>query len=446
MSITQIGLSGLRASQAGLNMSARNTANLQTEGYSRQGVSLVADARGGVQVASLVRYADSYRSQQLWGAQSREGQYSVQGSYYSELESVMGLGEGSVGSGIDAFFAALDEVSTDPTSVALRQQVISSASSVALRFNSLRDTLQGQLDTVARQADSMATQINSLSSTVADLNARISQAAAIGASTSELMDQRDLAVGQLASLADVRVTTQADGAYGISLKNGAPLVVGARSATVTATTGSDGGLEIAVQLGDARYPLADGAIGGQLGGLDAYARSVVQQKASAATIAGELSDRVNAALTAGYGTDGQPGQALFAFDAATGTMSINTGLTQASLGLSAAADEPGNSDQLAALLDVRTQDVTLPGLGNVSLGDAYTLMVGRLGSESSINQASLDTAATLRQQAQLSLESVRGVSSEEEAVNISELMQAYQANMKVISVATELFQTTLDAL
>lgn len=47
-SITSISLSGMNAAQVRLNVSAHNIANLYTEGFSRQEVSLTAQPGGGV--------------------------------------------------------------------------------------------------------------------------------------------------------------------------------------------------------------------------------------------------------------------------------------------------------------------------------------------------------------------------------------------------------------
>lgn len=72
------------------------------------------------------------------------------------------------------------------------------------------------------------------------------------------------------------------------------------------------------------------------------------------------------------------------------------------------------------------------------------MLVGKLGSASQQNKASLATAGEIREQAELAWLSVSGVSSEDEVVNISEYLNMYQANMKVISVANDLFTSTIN--
>ncbi|MEG1116745.1 MAG: flagellar basal body protein, partial [Janthinobacterium sp.] len=73
MSIISNALSGSIAAQAALNAASQNIANLQTAGYTRQGVLLsslgagvgVRSAGNGVEVSALLRFADAYKSQQM---------------------------------------------------------------------------------------------------------------------------------------------------------------------------------------------------------------------------------------------------------------------------------------------------------------------------------------------------------------------------------------------
>lgn len=80
------------------------------------------------------------------------------------------------------------------------------------------------------------------------------------------------------------------------------------------------------------------------------------------------------------------------------------------------------------------------------LGDAYTQLTSRLAMGSQQNQASLSTAQTVRNQAESSWKSTSGVNQDEEAINLMQYQQMYQANMKVIAVANELFDSTLSMM
>ena len=132
MSMLFNGLTGIVASQAGLTTVSQNLANALTPNYTRQGVALAAKASSttatsagnGVTVASLVRYADSYKTQQMWRASSNLGESEVGQTYLLQLEQVMGSTDGSINTALDGFFSALSAASVEPTSTPLRQQII----------------------------------------------------------------------------------------------------------------------------------------------------------------------------------------------------------------------------------------------------------------------------------------------------------------------------------
>ncbi|WP_175885446.1 flagellar hook-associated protein FlgK [Burkholderia sp. BCC0044] len=445
MNITRIGLSGALAARAALDTSARNTANLQTAGYTRQGVLLTSRVGGGVDVNSVIRFGDHYKTQQKWAAHGAVGQHGAAQPYFRQLEEVMGLEDGSVKSSMDKFFGALDEVSADVTNSALRQQVLMAAGGMATSFNNLQQMMRGQLDTLRQQSAAAAEQINGLSRTIADLNRLVADAQATGGAPSELIDQRDHAIDQLAALADIRTVRQPDGTLDVSLAGGTPLVASNQIGKIGVDTRADGTFAVRLELGGTQYPLDGAKVGGSLGGLATFARdTLLPQMEAVRALASEIADSVNRQLTAGFDMKGSPGAALFTFDSATGRLAVNEMKPEA-LGFSGDRTASGNSDNLLKLIGLRTLRIELPGFGETSLGDAYTLLVGKLGAQSQQNQSNLAMAADVRRQSEAAWLELSGVSMDEEAVNVSEARQVYAANMKVISVAKELFDATIHA-
>jgi flagellar hook-associated protein 1 FlgK len=82
----------------------------------------------------------------------------------------------------------------------------------------------------------------------------------------------------------------------------------------------------------------------------------------------------------------------------------------------------------------------------VLIGDADTQLVGKLAVDSQQNKAALSTSQSMRDQAQNDWQSTSGVNQDEEAVNLVEYQNMYQANMKVMSVANALFDATLQMM
>jgi len=448
-------LSGALAAQLALNTTSQNVANVMTPGYTRQGAQFSAmflsrsnaiNPGDGVAVPSLIRFSDAYKSQQMWQAGSSLGQYSTSQPYLTQLEQVMGDDTANINAGLDNFFGALNAASVEPTSSPLREQVISAGNSLAQRFNNLRQLLSTQRQSVTQQRTAIVSQVNEMTANIATLNQKISAATLTGSSPSGLVDERDRQIDQLSGMVGLQVVDQPDGSRNVMLRGGQPLVIGSMASTMTIQANVSGAQTLTLTFARESFTLANGNFGGNLGGLDDFEnKALLPLTQSVADMASGMASQVNAQLAAGYAMDGTAGAPLFIFDptSTNAMLSIRSGVVAQDLAFSAVATEPGNSDNLLTLIDVKNQAVTVSSLGSTLLGDAYTQLIGKLGTDSQQNQASLKTAQTVRNQAEESWKSTSGVNSDEEASNLIQYQQMYQANMKVIAVANQLFDATL---
>jgi flagellar hook-associated protein 1 FlgK len=454
MSIINNALSGALAAQTGLNTTSQNVANVATDGYTRQGVLLKSvqyngqslSPGDGVTVPSLIRFSDSYKNLQMWQAASNLGEKSNVQPYLTQLEQIMGDDTSSINTGMDNFLAALNAASVEPTSSPLRQQVITSADSLSARFNTLRQVLSVQKQSVYQQRSALINQINQASSDIATLNKQIAYTAATGTTPSGLIDQLNSKIDSLSSMVGVQVVEQADGTKDVSLKSGQPLVVGALSSTMSAQLNASGTQTITLTFAKETFTLSDTGIGGSLGGLgDYYVNTLTPLTSSIVDMASNISTMFNNQLAAGYDLNGNSGTALFNLDvtSASALITTNPAITAQDLAFSSSTTVQGNSDNLLTMIGLKNNPITVTSLGTVLLGDAYTQLVGKLGSDSQKNQASLNTAQTVRDQTVSNWKTTSGVNSDEEAINLVQYQQMYQANMKVIGVANSLFDATL---
>ena len=456
MSFITNALSGVQAAQIGLDTASQNVSNMMTPGYTRQGALLTAvnlnrgsvlSAGNGVNVPSLLRFSDSYKNLQLWQANSQLGQYTASSDYFVQLEQVMSDDSSNINGGLDNFFSALNAASVEPASTPLRQQVITSAGALGTRFNTLREVLSNQRMAVHQQRDSMVTQVNSLTSDIATLNQKIVAMTNGQFTPSGLIDQRDQKIDELANLVGIQVVNQPDGSRSVSLRSGQPLVAGSVAATMSAAINVSGGQDLKLAFLNESFSLTNSTLGGKLGGLDDFENKVLMPLTqSIMDMASNLTTNVNAQLAAGFAMDGTPGQSLFNYDpSSTASMlTVNPSIVPQDLGFSASPTEQGDSSNLLKVIDLKNQPVSVSSLGSVLFSDAYTQLVGRLGTDSQQNSVALDTAQTVRKQSEDSWKTTSGVNSDEEAINLMQYQQMYQANMKVIGVASQLFDSVLD--
>jgi flagellar hook-associated protein 1 FlgK len=452
MSILNNALSGALASQLALSSSSQNIANLQTKGYTRQAalLSAVAPAAGsnqagnGVRVTSLLRFSDNYKTQQLWRAASDLGAHSQTQPYLTQLETVMGNDDANLSGGIDKFFASLNAVAgVDPTSTPLRQQVVTAAGLLSQRFNSLNNVYNAQLQSVRQQRVAIVDSANTSIAAIATLNARIANANATGSNASSLIDQRDQAIDSLASQVGLEVSDQPDGTRNVSLKSGQALVLGGVAGKLSVSGGAS--QTFSLTFAGTTFDLDAARAGGQLGGLTTYEQDVLLPlQTNVAEMAQQIAAKVNTQLQAGYAMDGTPGKPLFVYNpgSTSNMLQVASGFQTADLAFSSDG-LPGDTGNLQKLAAIKNQPVTLTGLGAVLLGDADTQLVGKLAVDSQQNKGALETFQTMREQAEADWQSTSGVNQDEEAVNLVEYQNMYQANMKVMSVANALFDATL---
>lgn len=455
MDMINIGYSGANTAQVELNVTAQNTANAMTDGYTRQ-VAVISSmgassgsansAGNGVQVDSIRRVSNQYQVNQVWYAASDYGYYSTQQQYLTQLESVLSDENSSLSGGFNNFFAALNEATTSPDDSALREQVISESGALALRIDNTLDYIDSQSSEIASQEQAMIQQVNTLTSGIANYNAQIAEAEANGNNASALYDARDQMVEQLSGIMDVQVNIDDEGNYDVTLQNGQPLVSGQESSTIEMETNADGTHSMSLTFaGTTSTMTAD--TGGSLGALFDYQNQVLTPISDTiSSMAEQFADAVNTQLAQGYDLNGNPGEPLFIYDETSenGPLEVNPDITADELAFSSSPDETGNSDNLQALINISTEPMDIDNLGSVTVGEACSSIISNVGIYSQQNQTEAEAASNVYSEAQNQQSSVSGVSMDEEAVNLITYQQIYQANLKVISTGAEIFDSVLE--
>lgn len=452
MSMFDIAYSGLQAANMGMLVTSMNATNVNTSGYSRQGI--VQSAIGpmgeagltpgnGVQVNSIRRIASQYLVNQVWQTNTKASYFSMGNEYISSLEKVIGTDSTSLGTGLDDFVSALSALTQEPESPALRQQLLNQAKTLSTRFNSMNNFISSQKKSINTQRGAMVDQINTLSSGIADYNKKIVEMDSTGGNSSVLRDQRDELVKALSTMADVKVTDDSSG-YTVSLSNGQPLVSGKTAGTLSTGKDSSGNTTLTLKFSTSEFSL-DPSAGGQLGALYDYETGTLKQMSdSVQGMAQAMADMFNTQLTKGYDLNGNQGKPLFTFDASNpaGILQVND-LSPDELALSGDPKEPGNGDNLNALLELKNQKTDIPGMGNMSLSEGAAAIISTIGIASKQSKTEMEAAVAVRDDAQTQRDSLSGVNQDQEAMNLQTYVQAYQASMKVISTGNQVFSDLL---
>ncbi len=114
----------------------------------------------------------------------------------------------------------------------------------------------------------------------------------------------------------------------------------------------------------------------------------------------------------------------------------------------AAAADPfvgvGDNANMLAMADLQINN-TMEG-GNASFTDAYSQLIGDIGTKTKQAKTGLAAMEVVHENAIAARESVSGVNLDEEAADLLKYQQAYQAAARVITVGNELFGTLLQAI
>lgn len=227
----QIGKTALQAASVGINTVGHNIANANTSGYSRQVVSNSAGqslATGkiicgnGVSVSHVTRVVDLYYLRMERMSNNSFSYYNGTEKGYSALESFFGeLSDNDLSSALNSFWKAINDLNSDVSNDALRQQFITQAQALCATFNALdSDLVQAQMQLNSDVSQSV-TSINSMCRQIAELNQEIMKAEAGGASANDLRDKRDRLVNDLGGIVDITVNEDSTGAYNIYNGNNA---------------------------------------------------------------------------------------------------------------------------------------------------------------------------------------------------------------------------------
>ena len=321
-SLLSTGSSALLAFQRALNTVGHNVANASTPGYSRQRVELEArigqnsgpgQFGAGVDVARLQRLADGLVLGRQLDSSGEMGRLQQLSGLATRLDMVVSDSVGGLAPPWSEFFGAAEGVTADPTSPAARGALLSAGTQLATRWNQL-DRQMDQLD--GEVNDRLTAQVaaaNRLAGEIAHLNRDI---AAAGPNASpDMLDQRDLRLGELAGLVGVETVAQDDGSVNVFTTGGQALVLGARAmelGTVPDPYRNDR-LQLSLQGATGQpVPLGSGAVSGEIGGLLEFRERVLDPaRAELGRLAVAFAAGANATQRAGVDYNGKPGMDMF---------------------------------------------------------------------------------------------------------------------------------------
>lgn len=451
----------LDADQAALNVVANNVANANTTGYTEEKpdwqenspitVNGITIGEGVTETGSTSQ-RDRVLEQRLDQQQQLASASSTRLASLNQMQALFTPDSGSsnstagdIGSDITGFFDAFSSLESEPNDNALRESVLTAASTLSGDISSTAASLNSQRSAIDQEATGIAGQVNSLTSALAQVNQQI-ESLSPDADAGTLEDQRQQDLSQLSQLIGVNQVTTQDNGLEITTTSGQLLVSGSQSYQLT-TGAVNGVTDFFLGGNDITAGLTAG--GGQLGGyLTARDQDIPSALSSLDQLAYNIATSVNAANNSGTDLDGvegtgtnsagvvgtgatplyifnQPGQVAGSAAAMTVTMTDPNQIAAAGFG-----DGTGDNSNAIAIAGLAGKQI----VNGQTPSDYYSNFVTTLGSTVAEVQTENTAQTASVTQLQTQNNALSSVNLNDEAAAMSTLESSYQAASQVFNM------------
>lgn len=366
-----IGTSGVISYQNSLATVSNNIANVGTDGYTLQDVSITANEPqrvgngylgSGARFEGVRRLYDAFIESNLRNSNSDLESQKPLLSYVNRLIDVMGDQSIGLTTAMNRFFESGRDLASDPASLVSRSIFLRDTDGLAARFRQLAGQFD-LLDNETRQSvQTDVGQINALTSQLALVNKQMTKNSTAESQPSELLDQRDLLLRKLSGLITIKTQFEPNGAVMVSVgdtKSQGILVNKNTSRDISVLNSSlePSKLEFIIDAYGVPETLP-GITSGKIGGVMAFRDQVLKPAIdSLDNLAKVIVQEVNSVHSDGVDAEGQLGGNLFGFSSGqSGKASGMVLLIQDANRIAAAGqfriiDDPLNSGSAQARID-----------------------------------------------------------------------------------------------
>jgi flagellar hook-associated protein 1 FlgK len=445
----------IAAQQFALSITQRNVANVNNPAFTRQEV-LFNPSEGESVYGQSAPTLRACRDRFLDCSISRELQSLGENSVaYDALQQIDGILGGSGGANlqqaISDFYNSFSALSSAPENLALRQQVVSTASALAAEFRRLYGAIQQVQAAQDRAVMNTVDQINSITAQIAGANKKIQSGQQSDPEAEfALRDNRQQLLEQLAGLVDISYYETESGAVTVTTGQGGLLVLEDQSNRLEATrSGADPFVRLELDGKDITESLESGQLGGLIHVRDNLAASYLD---ALDEMAAGIISRVNAQHSEGTDLDGAPGEDFFVpfVPIVPGS---NTGAART---ISVAIDDPrqvaaadagagvGDNSNAQKLASIREEK--LFAVASETINQFYARLIYDVGTDEKTASDGMSTQKTLLEHLKSQRSAASGVNLDEEAVNIIKYQKAYQASARMANVLDMLSEEIINLL
>ncbi len=459
----------LQTQRNGTEIAGHNLANVNTPGYARQRVAIetsltvptdMGHQGTGADAVGIYQLRDALLDRQIVNEGSVRGSFESRQRALQFTQAALGQqidrqatgaegaaaangvgGQHGIAEEMSDLFAAMQSLSTQPTSLSERQVLLIKAQSLATQFNQVAGRLDSLRTSLSDSLASDASQANIALTDIAKLNEQII-AAELGttAKANDLRDIRQKRLEDLAKLVNIQTTNNANGSVDVTI-DGVTMVSGPNVEDTLETYDAGGGqFLVRTVTGATALNITGGAMHGTI---DARDTDLLALRSDLDTLASALITEINSVHATGFGLGGTSGENFF-----NGTNALDIAVNQNLVGdpariqASGVAGRVGDNSVIVRMAQLA--DTQNASLGNQTFSDRYGQTVAALGQALNGTNTQLANQEIVENMLLRQRDAVSGVSLDEEMTDLIKFQRAFEASARLIVTIDEMLQTVVN--
>lgn len=226
MTSFNVGVTGLRGAQTGVNTTSHNLVNVSTEGYSRQRVNYVDRVYNnvgtsyintlqiglGTEVNRISQVRDVFYDKAYRLEVGRKNFYEVQSDAVNEIENLMGEMEGvEFQTTLSDLWKAVQELAKEPDSVVKQTSLVNTANTFMLRAQDVYGQLKDYQLNLNQQIKDAVKRVNEIGAEIFEMNKQIVKAESGNEIANDYRDHRNMLLDELSEYASISYHEDVDG-------------------------------------------------------------------------------------------------------------------------------------------------------------------------------------------------------------------------------------------
>lgn len=436
--------------QRALAVTSNNVANANNPDYSRQRSlfsTVGPDYRAniaigsGVQLDEVERIRDQIIDRQSWEYRQNYGSAQKQSSILANIESLFSEpSDQGISTLLTKFFNSWDDLSVDPTSSALRSNVVYAAENLSVKLQNVYQGMSTLKTDLKKDSEVMVEDLNNYITELRHVNKQIYEASVVNNGANDLLDKRDEILNRMSEIANIQVSIDDFGVANVSI-GGVFAVDRIHSVSFKIFEDADGKLALKTEDGNAKVALQSGELHGNFRSANEF---IPKAKEQFDDLFNSIVYNVNKIHSSGYTITDPPIDGVDFFEGySNGVLKINQDILDDPQMIAVSKDGTDGNNELALQL-AKLQDDNL--LNGTTFSDNYANIIGSLASEKQYQDQNTETFGLVLNQLEQQISSVSGVSIDEEMIDVLKYQRSYDASAKLISIADEMMKTVLQMI